>query len=100
MKEAKSFLRVPVLHAEAGADDAGDVGGDGDGNAGQCKNDAAFRRALEEVAVEDSQGEQTHQRTDAAAGLGDLQLHDRQFDDVAFVESRDAEQRQDVTGDS
>ena len=55
---------------------------------------------LQEVAVEDGQGEQAHQGADSATSLGDLQFHDRQFDDVAFVEGRNAEQRQYVAGDS
>ena len=100
MEEAEGFLRVPILNAEAGADDAGDVGSDGDRNAGQGKNDAAFCGALQKVAVEDSQGEQAHQGADAAAGLGDLQLHDWQFDDIAFVKRGDAEHGQNVAGDS
>ena len=100
MEEAEGLIGVPVLHAEAGADDADDVGGDGDRNAGESKNDAAFRGALEEVAVEDCQGEQAHQGANAAAGLGDLQFHDRQFDDIAFVERGNAQQWENVAGDS
>ncbi len=86
MEEAKRFVGVPVLDAEAGTDDAGGVGGDGDGDAGQGKDDAAAGGALKEVAVEDSEGEEAHEGADAAAGLGDLKLHDGQFDDVALVE--------------
>ena len=56
--------------------------------------------ALKKVAVEDSQGEQTHQGANAATGLGDLQFHDRQLDDVAFVKGGNAEQGKDVAGDS
>ena len=42
MKEAECFFRVPVLHAEAGAYDANNVGGDGDRNTGESKDDAPF----------------------------------------------------------
>src|SRR5882757_261018 len=100
VEEAESLFRIPILYAETGTDDAGDVGGDSDGNAGQSKNDAAFRSLLEKVAVKDSQGEQAHQRADSATGLGDLQFHDRQFDDVTLVQCRDAQEGQYVTGDS
>src|SRR5258708_24283178 len=99
VEETERFIRIPILYAEAGADDADNVGGNGDRDAGKSKNDAALRGLLEKVSVEDSQGEQAHQRAYTAARFGDLQLHDRKFDDVAFVEGGDAEYLKDVTCD-
>lgn len=100
MKEAECLVGVPILNAEAGADDAGDVGGDGDGDRGQCEDDAAAGAALQEVAVEDGQGKEAHERTDAAAGFGHLKLHDGQLNDVALLECGDAEHGENVAGDA
>src|ERR1700722_10283316 len=82
MEEAEGFVGVPVLHAETGADDAGDVGGDGDGDAGEGEDDAAGGGALEEVSVEDGEGEEAHEGADAATGFGDFKGHDGELDDV------------------
>ncbi len=88
------------MHAEAGADDAEDIGGDGDGDTGQGQQDAASGGAFEEVAVEDGEGEEAHERTDSATGLRDLELHDGKLDDVAFEQDRDAEHGEDLAGDA
>src|SRR3984957_702427 len=100
MEETESFVGVPILYAEAGADDAEDVGRDGDGDGGESENPAAGGGALEEVAIEDGQGEEAHERADAAAGFGDLQLHDRELDDVALKQNRYVEDGKDVAGDA
>ena len=100
MKEAEGLVGVPILNAEAGADDAGDVGGYGDGNRGQREDDAAGGAPLQKIAVEDGQGEEAHERTDAAAGFGDLELHDRELNDVALLECGDAKHGENIAGDA
>ncbi len=94
-KKPSALTRVPVLDEETCANDSGDIGGHSDGNAGQGQNHPACGGFFEEVAVEDCQGKQAHQGTDTATGFGYLQLHDRQFNDVAILQDRNAEQGQD-----
>ena len=98
MEEAYGLVGVPVLDAEAGADDPCCVGKDGDGDGGEGQHDATPGAALQKVPVEDGDGEEAHEGADTAAGLGDLQLHGRQLDDVAVAQDRHAEERQNGAG--
>src|ERR1700744_2860695 len=99
VKEAERFIRIPILHAEAGPDDADNVGGNGDRNARQSKNDAAFRGFLEKVPIKNGQGEQAHQGAYTAACLRYFELHDWKFDDIALMKRGNSQHRQDVAGD-
>lgn len=100
MEKADGFVRVPVLDAEACSHDADDVGRDRNRDAGEGEDNAAGGAAFEEIAVKDGEGEEAHQRADAAAGLGDFELHDRELDDVALLKGGDAEHGEDITGDA
>ncbi len=48
-------------------------------------------RFLEKVTVKDREGKQTHQRTDSAAGLGDLKRHHRKVNNISLKQNRNAE---------
>ena len=100
MEEPERLVGVPVLDAEASAYDAGDVGSDCDRNGRSCEDDAAGCGALKKVAVKDGQGEETHERTDAATGFSNFQLHDGQLNDIAFLKCRHTKHGEDVACDA
>jgi hypothetical protein len=98
MEEAHGLDGVPVLDAKAGTEDAHGVGGDGDGDGHEGEQDAAGDAGLHEVTEDDGDGEQAHERADAAAGLGDFELHGGELDDIAFAQDGDAGEREQKAG--
>ena len=98
MKEPQRLLRIPVLNAQPGTQNAQRIGGDCNRNAHQGENGAPKSRFLQKVSIEDRKREKAHQRTDAATGLRHLQPHCREFDDIPLAQHRYPEYREQRAG--
>jgi len=85
---------IPVLHQQAGANDAQTIGQNCDRDGRQCQDHADRSAGLEQVSINDGQCSQRHQGANSAAGFRDFQRHGRQLNDVAFAQNGHAHQRQ------
>src|SRR6266702_1659875 len=75
VKESERLIRVPVLDTQSRTENPHSVGGNRNRNAGQREYGATREGSFEEVSIEYREREQADQGADAAACLGDFQLH-------------------------
>jgi len=87
VKKALSFVRIPVLNQQAGADNAQAVGGDGNRNRrqGEHRRIATLRSSS---TVDHRKCGQRHERANSAARLRDFQRHCGKNNDIAFAQYR------------
>ena len=99
MEQSFGAGATEVVGRHAGARDAQAVGENGHWNRGQGDHHANPGALVDEIAEHESQRKQRHQRSNAAARLGDFELGVRQDEDVAFAKNWNVERADRVFAD-
>src|SRR5438309_2580269 len=96
MEKPERFIRIPILNAKPGANNAQCVRRDSNRNTQEHQQNPLKIRFLQEVSIKNRERPQAHERPDTATSLCDLERHRGQLNNISLAQHRHIEQGKDL----